>query len=359
MVVGWVCVTDADRLIYVERRVAVVGAGSWGTVIASMIARKVTTVLWARSCKVSDAINDYHENPTYLPGLHLPKTLRATSSLAEVSEGASLVFIAVPSHGFRQVLVQLAPYVGKATVMISLSKGLEISSNLRMSEVIREILPDMSVGVLTGPNLAREIAQGQPAASVVASNDVSKAFEIQQLLHSDMFRVYTSTDVIGCEIAGAVKNVIAIAVGISDGLGFGENTRAVLMTRGLAELERLGLAVGGDMDTFKGLAGVGDLVATCTSSRSRNRTLGYELGQGRKLKELLSGTQSVAEGVETAAPLRGLAQINGVEMPIVEQVCRIIQGDSSPRQALVALMDRPEKPESESIYKNLQRSSNG
>jgi glycerol-3-phosphate dehydrogenase (NAD(P)+) len=255
----------------------------------------------------------------------------------------------VPSHGFRAVLTNLVPMVGGIEAIISLSKGIEHGTNLRMSQVIGEVLPDVPAGVLTGPNLAREVAEGQPAASVVALADEALASRVQDLVHTRSFRVYMGTDVIGCEIAGASKNVMAIAAGICDGLGFGENTRAVLITRGLAELGRLGISVGGQVLTFGGLAGVGDLVATCASPKSRNRTVGFELGQGRSLDEIVNGMHMVAEGVKSAGPLVGLAKAHGVEMPIAEQVEAIVDGRCSPREALMSLMDRPSRPEWDEI----------
>jgi glycerol-3-phosphate dehydrogenase (NAD(P)+) len=265
--------------------------------------------------------------------------------LAEAVSGASVVFMAVPSHGFRAVLGDLAPYVADVEAIISLSKGIENGTNLRMSEVIAEVMPQVPAGVLTGPNLAREVADGQPAASVVALPDEALARRVQNLVHTRTFRVYMGTDVIGCEIAGATKNVMAIAAGICDGLGFGENTRAVLITRGLAELGRLGISLGGKVLTFGGLAGVGDLVATCASPKSRNRTVGFELGQGRSLDDIINSMHMVAEGVKSAGPLVELARAHGVEMPIAEQVEAIVAGRCSPSQALMALMDRPSRPE--------------
>jgi glycerol-3-phosphate dehydrogenase (NAD(P)+) len=263
--------------------------------------------------------------------------------------------MAVPSHGFRAVLTDLAPFSSEFEAIISLSKGIENGTNLRMSEVISQVLPDVPAGVLTGPNLAREVADGQPAASVVALPDEALARRVQDLVHTRTFRVYMGTDVIGCEIAGASKNVMAIAAGICDGLGFGENTRAVLITRGLAELGRLGIALGGQVLTFGGLAGVGDLVATCASPKSRNRTVGFELGQGRSLEEIVNGMHMVAEGVKSAGPLVGLARAHGVEMPIAEQVEAIVEGRCSPREALISLMDRPSRPEwDEALLRGIQ-----
>jgi glycerol-3-phosphate dehydrogenase (NAD(P)+) len=304
---------------------------------------------------LASSIGRTRENGTYLPGVHLPDALTATSSLEEAVAGASVVFMAVPSHGFRSVLSDLAPLVAEVEAVISLSKGIENGTNLRMSEVIAEVIPDVPAGVLTGPNLAREVADGQPAASVVALPDEALARRVQNLVHTRTFRVYMGTDVVGCEIAGATKNVMAIAAGICDGLGFGENTRAVLITRGLAELGRLGISLGGKVLTFGGLAGVGDLVATCASPKSRNRTVGFELGQGRSLDDIVNSMHMVAEGVKSAGPLVQLARAHGVEMPIAEQVEAIVAGRCSPREALMALMDRPARPEwDEALMRGLQ-----
>jgi glycerol-3-phosphate dehydrogenase (NAD(P)+) len=329
----------------VSDRVAVIGAGSWGTAVASLVAVSHPTVLWARSAEVVAAVERTGRNEAYLPGVSLPEGLRATSSLEEAVAGARVVFMAVPSHGFRDVLRALAPHCRDVVAVVSLAKGIEMGTNRRMSEIIAEELPGIPAGVLTGPNLAREVAGGHPAASVVALPDEELARRVQDLVHTGTFRVYTGTDVIGCEVAGATKNVMAIAAGICDGLGFGENTRAVLITRGLAELGRLGLALGGKVLTFGGLAGVGDLVATCASPQSRNRTVGFELGQGRSLQDIVAGMHMVAEGVKSAAPLVSLARANGVEMPIAEQVDAIVDGRCSPRQAVLSLMERPSRPE--------------
>jgi glycerol-3-phosphate dehydrogenase (NAD(P)+) len=301
--------------------------------------------LWARSPELAETIDRDHENPQYLPGIRLTDTLRATGTLGEAVAGAMVVFMAVPSHGFRAVLESLAPALVPGAAVVSLAKGIESGTNLRMSEIIAEVLPGHPAGVLSGPNLAREVAEGQPAASVVALADEAIAREVQACLHCSSFRVYTGTDVVGCEIAGSTKNVMAIAAGLSDGLGFGENTRAVIITRGLAELGRLGLALGGRTLTFGGLAGVGDLVATCTSPNSRNRTVGFELGSGRTLDEVLEGMHMVAEGVKSAGPLVGLAESHGVEMPIAQQVAAIVAGETSPIDALYSLTHRPARAE--------------
>jgi glycerol-3-phosphate dehydrogenase (NAD(P)+) len=326
-------------------RVAVIGAGSWGTAVATIIGAGHPTALWARSPELAGTMAASRQNAKYLPGVRLPDGLAVTSSLPEALEGASIVFMAVPSHGFRTVLTDVVPWADTVEAVVSLAKGIEMGTNLRMSQVVAEVLPDVPAGVLTGPNLAREVAQGHPAACVVALPDEELARRVQTLVHTRTFRTYTGTDVIGCEIAGATKNVMAIAAGIGDGLGLGDNTRAVLITRGLAELGRLGVALGGKVLTFGGLAGVGDLVATCASPQSRNRTVGFALGEGRSLDEIVGGMHMVAEGVKSAGPLVGLARANGVEMPIAEQVQSIVEGRCSPADALMNLMRRPSRPE--------------
>ena len=326
-------------------RVAVIGAGSWGTAMATIVGEAHPASLWVRSPDLAATVRDTGENPKYLPGVAMPEGLVVTSSLGEALEGAQIVFMAVPSHGFRDVLTAVAPLAADAEAVVSLAKGIEIGSNLRMSQVVAEVLPGVAAGVLTGPNLASEVAHGHPAACVVALPDEKLAERVQTLVHTRTFRTYTGTDVVGCEIAGATKNVMAIAAGIGDGLGLGDNTRAVLITRGLAELGRLGVTLGGKVLTFGGLAGVGDLVATCASPKSRNRTVGFLLGQGQTLDDIVGGMHMVAEGVKSAGPLVGLARAHGVEMPIAEQVEQIVEGRCSPAEALMALMARPSRPE--------------
>ncbi len=323
----------------------VVGAGSWGTTIALLLAGKGPTTLWARSPALAEQLMACRENPRYLPGVALPATLRATSSLPDAVADAAVVLVAVPSHGFRAVLHAMEPVLPARAAVISLAKGIEEGTSRRMSEIVADVLPGRPSGVLTGPNLSHEVAAGHPAATVVACDDEEVARRVQEALHCSTFRVYTGTDVVGCEVAAASKNVIAIAAGVCDGLGFGGNTRAVLVTRGLAEQVRLGLALGGRAFTFGGLAGVGDLVATCTSVQSRNRWVGVELGRGRQLDDVLSEMHMVAEGVRTASPLVALAQAHGVEMPIAAQVAALLAGETSPAEALGALMERPPRPE--------------
>ena len=329
----------------VESRIAVVGAGTWGTVIASIAARSLPTTLWARRAQVVQDIQSRHENSAYLEGFALPDSLKATTDLSAAAAGAELLVMAVPSHGFRSVLAELAGSVPRGTPVLSLTKGIESASHLRMTQIVAELLPDSATGVLSGPNLAREIASGQPAATVVAMTDERVSAYIQDLLWTETFRLYTNPDVIGCEIAGAAKNVIAIAAGISDGLGFGDSSRAALVTRGLAEIGRLGVALGGDYVTFGGLAGVGDLVVTCTSPLSRNRWMGEQLGRGRSLGEILGTMHMVAEGVKTARPLLSLAGAHGLEMPIVEQVAAVLDGERTPLETISSLMGRSPKAE--------------
>jgi glycerol-3-phosphate dehydrogenase (NAD(P)+) len=309
--------------------------------VAALSAANAPTVLWARDPELAATIGLDRRNPRYLEDLRLPEGLESTAELGVAVEGATVVVMAVPSHGFRAVAGDLAPVLAPGTPLVSLTKGLERGSQLRMTEVLAEVLPDSASGMLTGPNLASEVAAGQPTAAVVAMADEATACRVQQVLMSRTFRVYTSRDVIGCEIAGALKNVLAVAAGICDGLGFGDNTRAALITRGLAEMGRLGVRLGGDRMTFAGLAGVGDLVATCTSPRSRNRTVGLALGQGRTLAEILEEMTMVAEGVKTARPMVDLAATLGVEVPIATQVADLLDGARSPADAIAALMDRP------------------
>ena len=330
-------------------RVAVIGAGTWGTTFAAIASRNAETVLWARRKELADAINEDGRNPDYLDDVALPPALRATASLAEALEGAHVVVMAVPSHGFRVILEQAAGGIGERTPVVSLSKGVEQGSLKRMTEVVAEVAPGRPAGVLTGPNLAREIVCGHPAASVVAMEQDGVAARLQELFSTDAFRVYTNPDVVGCEVAGALKNVVAIASGMSDGMGFGANTRAALITRGLAELTRLGSALGGHPLTFSGLAGMGDLVATCTSSQSRNRHVGEQLGKGRPIDEIVAEMKMVAEGVKTSRAVLDLAATVGVEVPIAEQVVAVLYEGKRAVDVIPALMGRLHKPELEGL----------
>lgn len=305
-------------------RVCVLGAGSWGTTVAALAARNAPTLLWARRAETADEINRAHSNERYLPKTRLPRALRATASIEEAVRDADLIAVGVPSHGQRAVLEEVRKSIRPWVPVVSLSKGLEQGTHLRMTEVIREVLPDRRAGVLTGPNLAREIMSGLAAASVIAIDDDMIARQLQDVFHSGLFRVYTNRDVAGCEFGGALKNVIAIAVGMGDGLGVGDNTRSAVITRGLAEMTRLGVALGGRAETFAGLAGMGDLVATCISPQSRNRHVGEQLGRGRKIEDVLGEMHMVAEGVKTTRVVLELAERVGVEMPIAREVYGVL-----------------------------------
>ena len=325
--------------------VSVIGAGSWGTTVAALAAVNTPTILWSRRQELADQINGEHVNGDYLAGFALPDELRATSSLEEAVTHADVLVMAVPSHGYRDVAAAAAPYVRPWIPIVTLAKGLERSSRKRMSEVTADEMPGHPVAVLTGPNLAKEILGGQPAASVVAIDDDVIAAELQRIFSRPSLRIYTNPDVVGCEVCGVVKNVIAIASGMAEGMGFGDNTRATLITRGLAEMTRLGLAMGGDAMTFSGLAGIGDLIATCSSRQSRNNTVGLQLGQGRTIEDVLASTNMVAEGVKSSPSVLDLAHRYGVEMPITEQVVGVCHHGRTAADALGALMQRSRKSE--------------
>ncbi len=329
-------------------KVAVIGAGSWGTAVASIAAQHAHTVLWARRPDLAQTINDSHQNTEYLPGLALPVMLRSTASLEQACTGADVVVMGVPSHGFRAVLAQAAPHIGTDAAVISLSKGIEQGTLCRMTEVIAEVLADHDrarIGVLTGPNLAKEVVAGQPAATVVAMTDASVAEQLQAVFMTPTFRVYTNPDVVGCEIAGALKNVIAIGVGIAHGMEYGDNAKAALITRGLAELARLGIAMGGDPLTFAGLAGMGDLIATCSSPQSRNRTVGVQLGAGRRLDDIVAEMHMVAEGVKSTEAVIELARRYGVEMPLADFIGKVLYDGANAADLVPELMLRKAKPE--------------
>ena len=310
-------------------RVAVLGAGSWGTTVATLAAARNDTTLWARAPEVAGEIREKHTNAGYLPGFELPKQLHASADLEEVVRDADVLIAGVPSHGFRQVLEQAVPYVRPWIPIVSLTKGFEAGTLLRMTEVIKDLLPGHPAAALTGPNLAKEIMAGQAAASVIATEDLSVAAALQAVLRRGVFRIYMNHDVIGCEVAGALKNVIAIAAGIAQGQSVGDNTRAAVISRGVAELTRLGVAMGGEAPTFAGLAGMGDLIATCVSPQSRNRYVGEQLGLGRPLADILAEMNMVAEGVKTAVTVMQLAERHDVEMPICHVINRVVTGEMS------------------------------
>ncbi|MFI5984785.1 NAD(P)H-dependent glycerol-3-phosphate dehydrogenase [Streptomyces sp. NPDC051555] len=329
-------------------KAAVFGTGSWGTAFGMVLADAgCEVVLWGRRAEAVEAINSGRSNPDYLPGVALPENLRATTDAAEAARGADFVVLAVPSQTLRGNLAAWAPLLPADSVLVSLMKGIELGSAKRMSEVIEEVakVPSERVAVVTGPNLAREIAARQPAAAVVACVDEGVAQRLQTACHTPYFRPYTSTDVIGCELGGAVKNVIGLAVGIADGMGLGDNTKGSLITRGLAEATRLGLAMGADPLTFSGLAGLGDLVATCSSPLSRNHTFGTNLGRGMTLEETIAVTKQTAEGVKSCESVADLARRHGVDMPITDTVVDIVHQGKPPLVALKELMGRSAKPE--------------
>jgi glycerol-3-phosphate dehydrogenase (NAD(P)+) len=329
-------------------KAAVLGAGSWGTPFAQVLCDAGTSVtLWARSADVASAINRFHENPRYLPGLTLPAELTATTDVATAVDGADLVVLSVPAQTLRQNLTAWAPFIPDGALLVSLIKGIELGSGKRMSEVVTEVLgvPPGRVAVVSGPNLAREIAERQFAASVVASSDKLSAQLLQRACHTEYFRPYWNTDVIGCELGGTVKNIIALAVGVAVSLGLGDNAKASLITRGLAEMARLGEALGADPRTFAGLAGMGDLVATCSSPLSRNRRFGEYLGKGLNLAQAKELTTQTAEGVTSYSPVLELAREHGLEMPITEMVGAVISGRLPVGDVAAVLMARSAKPE--------------
>ena len=324
----------------VRLRVSVLGAGSFGSTVASLACRNAPTLLWARRAEQAEEITRQHTNERYLPGCELPITLRATGSLEEAVRDADVVALAIPSHTLRAVLQEVKPHIRPWVPLVSLAKGLEQGTHLRMTQVIHELLPDRRAGVLTGPNLAREIMAGYAAASVIAIDDEMIARQLQRVFHSGLFRVYTNRDVAGCELGGALKNVIAIAAGMADGLGVGDNTRAAVITRGLAEMTRLGVALGGKAETFAGLTGLGDLFATCASPQSRNRHVGEQLGRGRKIDEIMAEMHMVAEGVKTTRVVLELAERQGIEMPIAREVYGVLYEGRTAREAYRGLMRR-------------------
>src|SRR3984957_5144780 len=317
--------------------VTVLGAGSWGTTVASLTTALNPTILWARNPDVAAEINTEHTNASYLPSVTLPRRLRATTDLEEALRDADVLIVGVPTRGFRGAVDDARKWIRPWLPVVSLTKGIEPGSLLRMTQIVEELLPGHPAAALSGPNLAREIMAGQAAASVVATPDMGVAAALQAVLHHRLFRVYRNHDVVGCEIGGALKNVIAIASGIGEGLGAGDNTRAGVMTRGLAEVTRLGAAMGAEPQTLAGLAGMGDLVATCMSPHSRNRTVGELLGRGEPLETILSKMHMVAEGGGTARPALALAERYHVELPICEEVHKVVTGEQRPVDAYRAL----------------------
>ncbi|PRC43647.1 NAD(P)H-dependent glycerol-3-phosphate dehydrogenase [Mycobacterium sp. ITM-2017-0098] len=326
-----------------EPKVVVLGGGSWGTTVASICARRGPTLQWVRSEETAKDINENHRNSKYLgDDVELADTLKATTDFTEAAECADVIVMGVPSHGFRGVLTELASQLRPWVPVVSLVKGLEQGTNYRMSQIVDEILPGHPAGILAGPNIAREVADGYAAAAVLAMPDQHLAANLSNLFRTKRFRTYTTDDVVGVEMAGALKNVYAIAVGMGFALGIGENTRAMVMARAVNEMSKLGVAVGGNRDTFAGLAGMGDLIVTCTSQRSRNRHVGEQLGQGKTVEEIIASMNQVAEGVKAASVIMEFADKHGISMPIAREVDSVINHGSSVEQAYRGLV--AEKP---------------
>jgi glycerol-3-phosphate dehydrogenase (NAD(P)+) len=329
------------------KRIAILGGGSWGTALAIVLSRtrKPQEIsLWVRDASLAESIRRDRQNKVYLPDHKLPESVQVTHDAAVSLENAGVVIGAIPSAHARGVYRRVLPHLVRGAAILSATKGIEPATHARMSEVIVEVVsPEFAprIAVLSGPSFAREAAAGQPTAVVVASSDLALADQIQEQLAAPNFRLYTNDDVLGVELAGAMKNVMAIAAGVCQGIGLGSNPLAALITRGLAEMTRLGVALGARQETFSGLAGLGDLVLTCTGSLSRNRHVGVELGKGRSLAEILEGMKMVAEGVGTAGALLALAREAGIELPITEQVAAILDGGRSPREAIRSIMERP------------------
>lgn len=335
-------------------RITIIGGGAWGTGLAIVLGRKGThrVRMWAHEVEVCESVNQRHVNERFLPGCVIPESVVAGTNLNEVLEGADIVVSVMPSQHCRTLFTQMRPLIPSTALIVSATKGLEEGSLLRMSEVIREILKkDRGTGALSGPSFAQEVARGDPTAITIASNDSSVLAAVQQEFSDPRFRIYTNTDVVGVELGGALKNIIAIAAGICDGLGLGHNSIAALITRGLAEMTRLVVACGGRAETMAGLAGLGDLVLTCTGGLSRNRSVGVELGRGRKLPDIIDNMHGmVAEGVFTTTAAVGLARARNVEMPITEQMHAIFHEGKSPSKAIHELMSRTGKSESSSWH---------
>jgi glycerol-3-phosphate dehydrogenase (NAD(P)+) len=319
-------------------KVGLLGGGSWGTTVAALVARNTDVTIWARDAETVVEINEKHSNEKYLPGASLPANLRAAGTIEETVADIDVLVMGIPSQGFRAVVEQVKPHLRAWVPVISLTKGLELDTGMRMTQIVEQVLPGHPVGVLSGPNLAREIMAGQAAATVIAMEDDIIVRELQAVFRSGLFRVYTNDDVVGCELGGVLKNIIAIAVGMGDGQGAGDNTRSALITRGLAEVTRLGVALGGRAETFAGLAGMGDMIATCTSAQSRNRHVGVELGKGRHIDEVIAEMVMVAEGVKSAPAVMALAREHQIEMPIAQDVYRVVTEGGTARQAFRGLL---------------------
>jgi glycerol-3-phosphate dehydrogenase (NAD(P)+) len=330
-------------------KIGVIGAGAWGTALSMLLADKGHDVtLWMYEKDLAEETALTRDNRVYLPGFTLPESIQVTSSLETAVRDKAIILSVVPSHTVRTVSTQFTPFLSGNGVIVSASKGIEIETLMPLSEVFKDILPEPfhdRLCILSGPSFAKEVAQKMPTAVALASYDQVIAKKVQAIFSSPYFRIYTNPDVIGVELAGSLKNVVAIAAGVLEGMGFGHNTMAALLTRGLAEMARLGIAMGGNLQTFSGLAGIGDLVLTCTGGLSRNRTLGVRIGKGEKLNDIMSGMKTVAEGVKTARAARYLARKYNVDMPIVDEVYQLLYEGKDPKQAVKDLMNRELKDE--------------
>lgn len=331
-------------------KVSILGSGSWGTTVASLLAWRNDALIWARDPATAAEINSDHKNSKYLEGFDVNPNLKATTDLAEACAHADVLVVGVPSHVFRDVLIEAQPMIRPWIPIVSLTKGLEAGTKLRMTQIVNELYPGHPVAALTGPNLAKEIMAGCAAASVIATEDPSVGARLQRIFSTPLFRVYRNHDIIGCELGGALKNVIALATGIAQGMSVGDNTRSMVITRGLAELSLLGVALGGEAQTFAGLAGMGDMIATCISPQSRNRYVGEQLGMGRSLEDILEEMSMVAEGVKACVSVEELANEHGVAMPVCHEVFRVIDGQIPANMAYAGLERIPGGHEAETEW---------
>lgn len=333
--------------------IAVIGAGSWGTALAQLLALKGYRIhLWVFEEEIKAQIEEQRENKTFLPGVSLSANIVPSNDIAEVASGKDMILTVVPSHHVRNIAGMISPHISKDVILVSASKGIENQTHLTMTGVLHDVIPDLPVGnlaVLSGPSFAKEVARQMPTVITVASKDAMVAEQVQRALATPYFRVYTNDDTVGVELGGSVKNVIAIAAGIIDGLGLGLNTRAALITRGQTEIRRLGLAMGANPRTFTGLAGIGDLILTCTGDLSRNHTVGKKIGLGQKVDDILSGMAMVAEGVRTSKSVYNLSRKLDVLMPICHEIYHVVYEGVSPKEALVRLMTRDLKQELDEI----------
>ena len=331
-------------------KISIIGAGSWGTALSVVLQSNGHDVLiWAREPEIVNAINDNHRNPTYLPDLQIPEAIRATEDFNEASTGRDLIVFATPSHTMREVAARIKPFLGGDEIIVTVSKGIEKETFMTMTQVLAQVLQDViiedHIGTLSGPSHAEEVARQKPTVVVAAANSKSTARIIQETFMTPMFRVYLNNDVIGVEVAGAVKNIMAIAAGIVDGASLGDNAKAALLTRGLLEIKRLGTRLGASQDTFSGLAGVGDLIVTCTSEHSRNRYVGFHIGKGEKLSDIRKRMSMIAEGVKTTRSVYAWSQHLGIEMPITEMVYKVLFEEKDSQEAMYELMTRESKEE--------------